>query len=106
MYGCGRTLFENQQLAQETPSFRWMTSISAAPFSESRAKRSPGSPGKDQLLLFARYWLYERPLSIIHDRALRAQIAAALVQLEGETGKAIASAVPPELLDKWRITMG
>jgi hypothetical protein len=40
---------------------------------------------KDQLLAFARRWLYDHKLLIEHDRALRAQIGSAFDQLERQT---------------------
>ena len=57
---------------------------------------------KDQLLAFAHRWLYEHTLLIEHDRALRTQIGAALDLFETETGAAIATTVPLELMGKWR----
>lgn len=56
---------------------------------------------KDQLLNFARRWLYDRQFLIEHDRALPSQIVAALNLLEAETGATIATTVPCALLNKW-----
>ncbi|MCK8651920.1 DUF4158 domain-containing protein, partial [Ralstonia insidiosa] len=43
------------------------------------------------VLVRARQWLYKNKLVIVHERAIRTLIAAALAQLEVETGTAIAA---------------
>lgn len=49
---------------------------------------------KDQLLIFARRWLYNHKLLIEHDRALRSQIVAALDLLESVLYSAIEHLIP------------
>ncbi|MGL6205573.1 MAG: Tn3-like element IS1071 family transposase, partial [Giesbergeria sp.] len=44
-------------------------------------------------------------LVIVHERAIRTLIAAALAQLEVETGTAIAASVDPATLDRWRASV-
>ena len=60
---------------------------------------------RDQLLVFARRWLYQNKILIPRDRDIRALVTAALIQLEEETAKAITTAVPMELLSRWRSAM-
>jgi hypothetical protein len=49
---------------------------------------------RDQLVVYARRWLYEyRPLNV-YDRALRALIAAALARFEAETAAATQGSAP------------
>ena len=60
---------------------------------------------RDQLLVFARRWLYQSKILILRDRDIRVLVPAALRQLEEETAKTIATAVPPELLLRWRDAM-
>ncbi|WP_157103536.1 Tn3-like element IS1071 family transposase, partial [Variovorax sp. WDL1] len=60
---------------------------------------------RDQLLVRARQWLYKNKLVIVHERAIRTLIAAALAQLEVETGTAIAASVDPATLDRWRASV-
>jgi hypothetical protein len=55
-----------------------------------------------QLLVRARQWLYERGPLIVHDRAIRTLIAAALAQLEAETSATIRAVVQLGTLDRWR----
>ncbi|MGF6300170.1 MULTISPECIES: DUF4158 domain-containing protein [Paraburkholderia] len=57
---------------------------------------------REQLLVRARQWLYDHRLLIVHDRAIRTLIAAALSQLEAETGATIRAVVKPGTLDRWR----
>ena len=102
MYGRGRTLFDHQQMAQETLGFRWMTEHQRRAFVRVVRNEVTRLSDKDQLLKFARRWLYDHQLLIEHDRALRTQIVAALDLLESDTGASIAATVPSSLLDKWR----
>jgi len=53
----------------------------------------------------ARQWLYKNKLVIVHERAIRTLIAAALAQLEVETGTTIAASVDPATLDRWRASV-
>ena len=47
----------------------------------------------------------DHKLLIEHDRALRAQIGAALDLLEAETGTSITTTVPSAVLEQWRETL-
>lgn len=47
----------------------------------------------------------QEKLVIVHERAIRTLIAAALAQLEVETGTAIAASVDPATLDRWRASV-
>lgn len=101
MYSRGRTFFDHQQLAQETLGFGWPTDHQRRSFVHALRDEAIRFSDKDQLLNFARRWLYDRHFLIEHDRALRSQIVAALNLLEAETGATIATTVPCALLDKW-----
>jgi hypothetical protein len=85
MYGRGRTLFDHQQMAQETLGFHWMTEHQRRAFVRVVRDEATRLSDKDQLLKFARRWLYDHQLLIEHDRALRTQIGAALDLLESDT---------------------
>jgi hypothetical protein len=56
---------------------------------------------REQLVVFARRWLYEHRLLIVHDRAIRALIATALARFEAETSASIRSVLPPDTLEQW-----
>jgi hypothetical protein len=97
LYGRRSTLFEHQQLAQETLGFRCMTDHQRRALVAALRDEVTRISDKDKLLTFARRWLYDHKLLIEHDRALRAQIGAALDLLEAETGISITTNVPAKL---------
>jgi hypothetical protein len=102
MYGRGRTLFDHQQVACESLGFRWMSEHQRRALVRELRDEVARCADREQLLVRARQWLYEHRLLIVHDRAIRTLIAAALAQLEAETGATIRAVVPPGMLDRWR----
>ena len=98
LYGRRSTLFEHQQLAQQTLGFRGMTDHQRRAFVQALRDEVTLLGDKDHLLMFARRWLYDHKLLIEHDRALRSQIVAALDLFESETGAIIAANVPSDVL--------
>lgn len=55
----------------------------------------------ERLLLRARHWLYEHRLIIVHERAIRTLVAAALAELEATTAASIRTTAPPPTLKQW-----
>ena len=105
LYGRGRTLFDHQQLACEVLGFRWMTEHQRRALVRTLRDEVARCADRDQLLVFARRWLYQSKILIPRDRDMRVLVTAALAQLEEETAKAIAATVPVELLSRWRSAM-
>jgi TnpA family transposase len=71
-----------------------------------RAVQTPRRPaGNGVTAGFRVNRLYKNKLVIVHERAIRTLIAAALAQLEVETGTAIAASVDPATLDRWRASV-
>ncbi len=105
MYGRTRTLFDHRQLARETLGFRLPTEHQNRAFFRVLRDEAALLSDKDQLLVFARRWLYDHKLLIENNRSLRTQIVAALDLLETQTGELIAATVPSDMLDKWRRTL-
>jgi hypothetical protein len=105
LYGRGRTLFDHQQLACEVLGFRWMTEHQRRALVRILRDEVARCADRDQLLVFARRWLYQNKILILRDRDIRVLVTAALAQLEEETAKAITVAVPMELLSRWRSAM-
>jgi len=105
MYGRTKTLSDHRQLAQETLGFRLPTEHQNRAFLRVLRDEAARLSEKDQLLVFARRWLYDHKLLIDNNRRLRTQIVAALDLLEVQTGELIATDVPSNLLDKWRQTL-
>lgn len=102
LYRRRSTLFEHQKLAQETLGFRRMTVHKGRAFSRVLREEVTRCGDKDQLLVFARRWLYDHQLLIEHDRGLRSQVAGALDRFDADMGAAVADTVPSNLLGKWR----
>jgi hypothetical protein len=105
LYQRRSTLYEHQKLAYETLHFRWMTDHQRRAFVRALREEVARCADKDQLMVFARRWLYEHEFLIEHDRALRAQIVAALEQLERHTAVEITSSVPAHKLISWQAAL-
>ncbi|MFX7825305.1 hypothetical protein ABTK20_23160, partial [Acinetobacter baumannii] len=56
---------------------------------------------RERLLVRARHWLYEHRLIIVHERAIRTLVAAALAELEAATAASIQAAAPASTLKQW-----
>lgn len=99
MYERGRTLFDHQQVACTVLGFQWMSEHQRRSLVRELRDEVARCADRDQLLVRARQWLYKNKLVIVHERAIRTLIAAALAQLEVETGTAIAASVDPATLN-------
>ena len=105
MYGRTKTLFDHRQLARETMGFRLPIEHQNRAFLRVLRDEAARLSDKDQLLVFARRWLYDHKLLIENHRSLRTQIVAALDMLETQTGELIATNVHRDLLDRWCRTL-
>lgn len=105
LYGRGRTLFDHQQVACDALGFRWMSEHQRRALVRLLSDEVSRCADREQLLVFARRWLYEHRLLIVHDRAIRALVAAALVQLEAKTAILIRAEIGPSTLERWRRTI-
>ena len=102
LYARGRTLFDHQQQACEALGFAWMTEHQRRALVRILRDEVAHSADRERLLLHARHWLYGHRLLIVHDRVIRALVAAALVELEGATADSIRTTVPAATLKHWR----
>ena len=105
LYGRRSTLFEHQQLAEHTLGFRGMTEHQNRAFVQVLRNEAARLPDKDQMLVFARRWLYDHKFLIESKRAFTTQITTALDLFETQTGAIITATVPSDLLDKWHRTL-
>ena len=105
LYGRRSTLFEHQQLAEHTLGFRGMTEHQNRAFVQVLRNEAVRLPDKDQMLVFARRWLYDHKFLIESKRAFTTQITTALDLFETQTGAIITATVPSDLLDKWHRTL-
>lgn len=63
MYGRGSTLFEHQQLACEVLGFHWLSEAQRRALSGALRLELTRTRDRQQLLIFARRWLYEHRLT-------------------------------------------
>ena len=91
LYGREKTLFDHQQVACTVLGFRWMSEHQRRSLVRELRDEVARCADRDQLLVRSRQWLYRNQLVILRERAIRTLMAAALAQLEVETGAAIAA---------------
>jgi TnpA family transposase len=101
MYGRGNTLFEHQQLACEVLDFHWLSEAQRRALSGALRLELTRTRDRQQLLIFARRWLYEHRLLIMHERSIRSTIVKARQQYEVALAKGIHAAIDDERLAGW-----
>jgi hypothetical protein len=102
MYRRGNTLFEHQQLACEVLDFHWLSEGQRRILSGAIRLELTRTRDSEQLLIFARRWLYEHRLLIMHERAIRSTIAKVRQHFEVSLAKSIRAAVGDAELERWR----
>ena len=101
MYGRGNTLFEHQQLACEVLGFHWLSEAQRRALSGALRLELTRTRDRQQLLIFARRWLYEHRLLIMHERSIRSTIVKARQQYEVALAKSIHAVIDDERLEGW-----
>lgn len=76
LYARGRTLFDHQQQACECLGFQWMTEHQRRALVRVLRDEVAHCSDRERLLVLARQWLYDHRLLIVHDRVIRAMVAA------------------------------
>jgi hypothetical protein len=74
MYARGKNFYDHRQLAQQTLGFRLPTEHQSRAFVQALRDEASRSPDKDQMLVFARRWLYDHKFLIEIKRAFNTQI--------------------------------
>jgi TnpA family transposase len=105
MYRRAPTLIEHQQVACEALGFRWLTDHHRRALVRVLREELTRSDDRERLLGFARRWLYDHRLIIVHERRLRAMIAAARRQHEAQLARCIERSVEPNLLMQWQAAL-
>lgn len=67
MYQRGKTLFEHQQLACEVLSFHWLSEPQRPALVRALRRELARTRDRQRLLVFARRWLYDHQLIIMHE---------------------------------------
>lgn len=102
LYKRRSTLYEHQQLACNLLGFIGIREHQRRQFARVLRDEVGRTADRDQLLAFARGWLYDHHFPILHTRVLRRMSTAAIVQFETELGQKIKRAVPAGTLGAWR----
>ena len=105
LYRRGTTLFDHQQLACQVLGFRWMSEHQQRYLVTLLREELERTGDRDRLMLFARHWLYEHRLIIVHDRLLRKIIAASVQQFETELATSIQASIDHRLLERWSASL-
>ncbi|MDM0053746.1 Tn3 family transposase [Variovorax sp. J22R115] len=105
LYARGRTLFDHQHQACECLGFKWMTEHQRRALVRVLRDEVAHCSDRERLLVLARQWLYDHRLLIVHDRVIRAMVAAALLELEASTGQFIVTTVPAETRKRWILAL-
>jgi len=105
MYQRGNTLYEHQQVACEALEFHWLSEQQRRALVQALRQELTRTFDRQRLLVFARRWLYDHRLIIMHERSLRSTIASATRRYEAELAKSIHAVVDDTLLDRWRTAL-
>jgi hypothetical protein len=102
MYRRAPTLIEHQQLACEAIGFHWLSEPQRRALVRALRQELTRTRDRQRLLVFARRWLYDHQLIIMHERSLRSTIVSATRQYEATLAKRIHADIDRELLERWR----
>jgi hypothetical protein len=99
------TLIEHQQPACEALGFQWLTGHHRRTLVRVLRQELSRTDDRERLLGFARRWLYEHRLLIVHERLLRSIIAAARREHGAHLARRIDQAIEPGLMMQWRTVL-
>src|ERR1019366_6759476 len=102
LYRRAPTLIEHQQLACEALGFRWLSEPQRRALVRALRRELTRTRDREWLLGFARRWLYDHHLIIMHERALRSIIVSATRQYEAALARSIHEEIDSERLERWR----
>jgi hypothetical protein len=100
--GVAPTLIKHQQIACDALGFQWLTGHHPRALVRVLRQELDRTDDRERLLGFARSWLYEHRLIIVHERLLRSMIAVARRAHEAQLARRIDHAVEPGLVMRWR----
>ncbi len=102
LYRRAPTLIAHQQLACEALGFRWLSEPQRRALLRAWRQDLTRTRDRQRLLVFARRWLYDHQLLIMHERALRSIIVSATRQYEAALARSIHAEIDSGLLERWR----
>lgn len=102
LYRRAPTLIAHQQLACEALGFRWLSEPQRRALVRALRQDLTRTRDRQRLLVFARRWLYDHHLIIMHERSLRSIIVSATRQYEAALARSIHAGIDSGLLERWR----
>ena len=105
LYQREQTLFDHQQLAGQALKFSWIKDGQRRNLIGALRDEVTRTVDRGRLMVYARRWLYDHQLLVLHDRALRQLIVAAVAQFEAALAKSIRQSVPPSAWARWEQTI-
>lgn len=102
LYRRAQTLREHHQIACKALGFRWMSEHERRTLLGTIREELARTGDRNRLLRFARQWMYEHQLIIVHERQLRAMIAEALQQFETELSREVRAVIAEPLRSRWQ----
>ncbi len=102
LYRRAPTLIEHQQLAREVLGFRGINEHEQRALLHAIREELARTSDRHRLLRFARTWMYEHRLIIVHERQLRSIIRTAMHQFEATLAGQVRAAIGVPLCERWR----
>jgi hypothetical protein len=93
-------LIEHQQLACEALGFRWLSEPQRRALVRGLRRELTRTRDRERLLGFARRWLHDHQLIIMHERVLRSIIVSATRQYEVTLGRSIHAQIDSDRLER------
>lgn len=101
LYQRAQTLREHHQIACKALGFRWASEHERLALLRAIREELARTGDRNRLLRFARQWMYEYQLIIVHERQLRSMIDEALHQFETELSIQVRAAIDEPLRRRW-----
>ncbi len=102
LYKRGRTLYDHHRRASKILGFAWMSEGQRRSLVSALRREVGRGVDRPTMMSFARQWMYEHRLFVVHDRTLRSMVAAASQWFEADLGEQIRSHVEGTRLARWR----
>lgn len=101
LYRRGRTLFEHQNLAAETLGFQSFSRARRRILVTQVDREAQIIPSTDELVMYARQWLYRNRILIPAERTLRALAHKSQAKVESVAVENICATIPEDVRDGW-----
>ncbi|WP_174624625.1 DUF4158 domain-containing protein, partial [Candidatus Methylobacter favarea] len=96
-----QTLREHHQIACEVLGFRWASDHEWHALLHAVYQELASTGDRNRLLRFARQWMYQHQVIIVHERQLRSMIAEATNLYEKELSSQVYTAIDEPIRSRW-----